>query len=63
MSDFGVFDLFNDAAILVRTQLLFNYSDKLNPHIYNRVKSIDLELGGSDDEDIASKTTLVIRGP
>jgi len=36
---------------------------KLNPHIYNRVKSIDLELGGSDDEDIASKTTLVIRGP
>jgi len=33
---------------------------RLNPRIYKRVKSIDLELGGSDDEDIASKSTLVI---
>lgn len=49
--------------LVVRSSLLFYYSDKLNPRVYNRVKSIDLELGGSDDEDIASKTTLVIRGP
>lgn len=35
--------------------------DKLNPKIYRKVKSVDLELGGSDDEDIASKSTLVIR--
>ena len=46
------------------TTLLFdfkiNFSDRLNPRIYKRVKSIDLELGGSDDEDIASKSTLVI---
>ena len=34
--------------------------DRLNPRIYKRVKSIVLELGGSDDEDIASKSTLVI---
>ena len=43
----------------IRSVYITDILDILNPTLYHKVKSIEIELGASDDEDILDKSIKV----